>query len=47
MPTWNTNRNPLVQLKETKYKRNLLARVVFGAQLSHYWANGRLQNPGI
>ena len=42
----NTNRNPLVQLKETKNKQDVLARDVVGARISSYWAHGR-QGPAI
>jgi len=44
----NTNRNPLVQFKETKNKWDLLAReVVVWAQISSYWAHGWLEVPEI
>ena len=41
----NTNHNPLVQFKETESKRDLPAREVVGAQISSYWAHGRLEVP--
>jgi len=41
----NTNRNLLVQFKETENKRDLLARVV-EALISSYWAHGRLEVSG-
>ena len=43
----NTTRNPLVQIKETENKRDLLAREVVGAQISFYWAHGWLEVPEI
>ena len=43
----NTNRNPLVQFKETENKRDLLAREVVGALISSYWAHGWLEVPEI
>ena len=43
----NTNRNPLVQFKETKNKRDLLVREVVGAHRSSYWVNGQLEVPEI
>jgi len=43
----NTNRNPLVQFKETENKQDLLAREVVGAQISFYWAYGWLEVPEI
>ena len=43
----NTNRNPLVQFKETKNKRDLLVREVVGAHISSYWVNGQLEVPEI
>ena len=39
----NTNRNPLVQLKETENKRDLLVREVVGAQISSHWVHGQLE----
>ena len=39
----NTNRNPLVQFKETENKQDLLAREVVGEQISSYWAYIRLE----
>jgi len=39
----NTNRKPLVQLKETENKQDLLVREVVGAQISFYWAYGWLE----
>ena len=39
----NTNRNLLVQFKETENKQDLLAREVVGAQISSYWAHGQLE----
>ena len=41
----NTNHKPLVQFKETENKQDLLAREVVGAQISFYWAYGRLEVP--
>jgi len=43
----NTNRNPLLQFKETENKRDLRAREVVGALISSYWAHGRLEVPEI
>jgi len=43
----NKNRNPLVQLKETKNKWDLLAREVVGAQISSYWAHGWLETKWV
>ena len=41
----NTNCKPLVQFNETENKQDLLAREVVGAQISFYWAYGRLEVP--
>jgi len=43
----NTNCNPLVQFKETENNWVLLVREVVGAQISSYWAHGRLEVPQI
>jgi len=43
----NRNGKLLVQLKEMENKWDLLVRDVVGAQLSSYWANGRLEVPEI
>ena len=43
----NTNCKLLVQFKETENKQDLLAREVVGAQISFYWAYGRLEVPEI
>jgi len=43
----NKNCNPLVQFKETENKQNLLAREVVGAQISSYWAHGRLETKWV
>ena len=42
----NTNHKLLVQFKETENK-DMLAREVVGAQISFYWAYGRLEVPEI
>ena len=36
-----------IQFKETENKQDLLAREVVGAQISFYWAYGRLEVPEI
>jgi len=41
----NTNRNSLVQLKETENKQDLLGREIVEALLSSYWYHGRLEVP--